>query len=67
MATKRLPHALRTGQPPKHAEGKDGWFIDEQYIVDSNGDVICQWGSYTKKANAKLICAWSRYHLKTKK
>lgn len=61
---KRYPAALLTlpgaADKAKRRRAK-GWHIDEQYIVDEKGNVICQWGSYTSRRNAEKICKWSRH------
>lgn len=64
MQVKRLPKILRTLPDPPKRKGAAGWYIEDQFIVDSKGDVICQWGSYTTRRNAELICQWSRKRLK---
>ena len=33
------------------------WRVSQQYIVDGNGDVVCQWGSYTSRRRANLIAS----------
>lgn len=56
----RLPKILNTLPDPAPCK-RGEWVIDDQYIIDSRGQAIVQWASYTTRKNAKLIVLAKRF------